>query len=116
MKVKIFYHHIYEFKKGLRNLILHTTEAKNRKYIEKRLNDENIPYIIYNVNQDKINVFFGNEGCINVIKQIDKNDLRDYTDEEDFMLGIMLGYDRVQQCQRYLKRQSEKEKVDELVG
>jgi len=26
------------------------------------------------------------------------------TDEEDFILGTMLGYDRVKQCERYLKR------------
>ena len=114
--MKVFCHHLYEFEKGLRNLILHTTEAENRKFIEKRLTDHNIPYIIYQVSSDKINVFFGNESCINVIKEIGKSDLRDYTDEEDFMLGIMLGYDRVQQCERYLKRQSTKEQVDELVG
>jgi len=30
--------------------------------------------------------------------------LSDLTDEEDFILGTMLGYDRVKQCERYLKR------------
>ncbi|MGM0370118.1 MAG: DUF2023 family protein, partial [Bacillota bacterium] len=107
--MNVFRHHLYEFEKGLRNLILHTTEAKKKKFIEKRLKDNNIPYIIYNVTSEKINVFFGNESCINVVKQIGKSDLKDYTDEEDFMLGIMLGYDRVKQCQRYMKRQSARE-------
>ena len=114
--MKVFCHHLYEYEKGLRNLILHTTEAENRKFIEKRLQDNNIPYVIYNVTPEKINVFFGNEKCINVIKEIAKSDLRDYTDEEDFMLGIMLGYDRVQQCERYIKRKFAKREVDELVG
>jgi hypothetical protein len=30
--------------------------------------------------------------------------LSNLTDEEDFILGTMLGYDRVKQCERYLKR------------
>ncbi|MEW6094981.1 MAG: DUF2023 family protein, partial [bacterium] len=25
---------------------------------------------------------------------------------EDFILGILLGYDQIQQCQRYLKRKN----------
>ena len=30
--------------------------------------------------------------------------LSNLTDEEDFILGTMLGYDRVKQCERYLRR------------
>ena len=29
--MNVFRHHIYEYKKGLRNLILHTTKAENRQ-------------------------------------------------------------------------------------
>ena len=30
--------------------------------------------------------------------------LSSLTDDEDFILGTMLGYDRVKQCERYLKK------------
>ncbi|AZO95986.1 DUF2023 family protein [Halocella sp. SP3-1] len=114
--MRVFYHHLYEFKKGLRNLILHTTKSSNQELIERNLKKKNIPYIIYNVSRDKINVFFGNKHCIEVIKQIGKSNLKNYTDEEDFILGIMLGYDRVEQCKRYMKRKIDTGAVDELVG
>lgn len=101
----VFRHHIYEFKKGLRSLILTTEKNSNREYIEARLNKEKISYIIEPVNEKSpnINVFFGNEDCINVIKTF-KKPLNKLSDEQDFMLGIMLGYDKILQCQRYLKR------------
>ena len=35
---------------------------------------------------------------------IGKASLSDYTPEEDFILGTMLGYSRLQQCSRYLTR------------
>ena len=39
-----------------------------------------------------------------------------YTDEEDYILGIMLGYDRVKQCQRFLNRKFKKVLESQLIG
>lgn len=36
----VFIHHIYEYKKGLRSLILTTEKQSNKEYIEYRLNKE----------------------------------------------------------------------------
>ena len=102
--MKVFAHHLQEYKKGLRTLVLHTTKASNRDAIERRLNREMMDYYIQEVNGTKINVFFGNSVCIEVIKQMNIRSLSNLTDEEDFILGTMLGYDRVKQCERYLKR------------
>ena len=113
--MEVFHHHLYEYKKGLRNLILHTAKINQKELIEKRLHDKNIPYVIYKVNKDKINVFFGNKYCINIIEQIGKSSLTDYTDEEDFILGIMLGYNRLEQCKRYMKRKLSTDEVESLV-
>ena len=101
----VFLHHIYEYKKGLRNLILTTERIHNQEFIECKLINENIPYVIQPVGSQKntINVYFGNEDCINVVKTF-KKPLNQLSNEQDFMLGIMLGYDRILQCQRYLKR------------
>ena len=114
--MNVFTHHIQEYKKGLRTLVLYTTKASNRDAIEKRLQREMIDYYIREVNETKINVFFGNSICIDVIKQMNFESLSNLTDEEDFILGTMLGYDRVKQCERYLKRKragaNNMEKVD----
>ncbi len=99
----VFCHHIYEYKKGLRNLVLTTERAQNRKIIEKRLKKENIPYVIHDITNDKINIYFGKQHCIDVVSTFDSR-LNKLTPEQDFILGIMLGYDRLGQCERYLKR------------
>ena len=102
-ELKVFCHHIYEYKKGLRNLILTTEKISNKDYITARLEKEKIPYIIHPAGERTINVFFGNEDCIIVVATFDKH-LNKLSNEQDFMLGIMLGYDKILQCQRYIKR------------
>ncbi len=99
-ELRVFTHHIYEYKKGIRNLILTTEKSKYKNIIEDRLKKENIPYKIDEIGNNKINVYFGAEECINVVKTFNSK-LYDLTAEQDFMLGIMLGYDRVKQCTRY---------------
>lgn len=106
--MKVFTHYLYEYKKGLRNLALHTGNVEERDAIEKKLKRENISYYIQNLNNTKMNVFFGDKVCVDVIKQMNFKSLSDLTDEEDFILGIMLGYDRLKQCERYLKRKQHK--------
>lgn len=103
----VFMHHIYEYKKGLRSLILTTEKPANQEYIEYRLNKEKIPYVVQPVGGKVINVYFGDENCINVVKTF-KKPLNKLSDEQDFMLGIMLGYDKILQCKRYMKRLGEK--------
>jgi len=100
----VFTHHLLEYKKGLRTLVLHTTKVSNRDAIKKKLERAMIAHYIQTVNGTKINVFFGNSICIDVIKQMNFTSLSNLTDEEDFILGTMLGYDRLKQCERYLKR------------
>ncbi len=101
--MKVFYHHIYEYRKGLRNLILHTTSLRYEGRVREKLDKMNIDYEIYHLKNGNINVFFGAEACVEVIRTIGKPCLNDYTPEEDFILGTMLGYDRLIQCSRYLE-------------
>ncbi|HTP28724.1 MAG TPA: DUF2023 family protein [Anaeromyxobacteraceae bacterium] len=114
--MKVFCHHIYELKKGLRNLVLCPEKRENREEIERRLLQEGIPYVIHELGTDRINVYFGKEHCIRVIETFATAKLSEISDEQDFMLGVMLGYDRLQQCERYLSRRSRREGVDELIG
>lgn len=100
--LKVFHHHIYEYQKGIRNLILTTEKSAHQDYIEYKLQKENIDYAIQKVTSDKINVFFGAKECVDVIKNFIHKRLNEFTPEQDFILGILLGYDRRQQCKRYL--------------
>lgn len=103
-KQMIFAHHLYEYEKGLRNLVLYTTCAKDKLFIAATLKRRNVAYYITEVNHKKINVFFGKPQCVEVVRPIGCQPLTELTDEEDFILGIMLGYDRLKQCERYLQR------------
>ena len=99
--LRVFHHHIYEFKKGIRNLILTTEKAVYKKPIEERLNNEKIDYVIHDIGNNKINVYFGAPQCVDVVRTFNPK-LNQLTAEQDFILGIMLGYDRVKQCERYM--------------
>ena len=99
----IFCHHLYEYQKGLRNLILHTFDPANQHWMERKLNKNGVDFLIYRISENKSNIFFGSSVCVKVIKQFGKSRLSDYTPEEDFILGTMLGYCRELQCKRYLE-------------
>jgi len=114
--MEVLIHHIYEYEKGLRNLILHTSPANLKERIEYKLKTKEIPYVIHEIPGDKINIYFGDNYCIDIIKTINKVDLSAYTDEEDYILGIMLGYDRLKQCQRFLNRKFKREVENNLIG
>ncbi|WP_020611228.1 DUF2023 family protein [Sediminispirochaeta bajacaliforniensis] len=102
--MKVLAHHIYEYKKGLRSLVLHTLDASSEAEAVRRLERNNISYLIRRVNKRKINIFFGNKACVHVVTSFGDKPLNAFTPEEDFILGIMLGYNRTEQCKRYLAR------------
>jgi len=104
--MKVFNHHVYEYRKGLRNLILYTTNIEELPIIENRFEHIKITYQTYKISNTKINVFFGDPDCVKIIQEINKPKLNEFTPEEDFILGSMLGYCRKQQCTRYLKLRS----------
>lgn len=102
--MEILTHHIYEYNKGLRSLVLYTMNITEQAKVAEMLDTRGISYCFATINSERINVFFGNEVCVKIIESFGGKSLSDYTDEEDFMLGTMLGYDRVLQCERYVKR------------
>ena len=108
----VFCHHVYEYEKGVRSLVLHTGSRKELPLIRSKLQKREIPHVLYPVGEEKINVFFGDSSSVEVIRHIGKANLRDYSHEEDFILGILLGYDRIQQCERYLRK---RQKMGELL-
>lgn len=102
--LQILIHHIYEYKKGVRSMVLHTMNRAERCKAEQLLNEKGICFYTQIVNERKVNVFFGRPVCVEVVKSFGEKPLSDYSPEEDFMLGIMLGYDSGLQCERYIKQ------------
>ena len=109
--MRVFYHLIYEYKKGVRDLMLCTLTADTEEKVIWKLEKNGISYKIQRLKNGNINVFFGKDECLNVTNRIcgDKP-LNLLTPEEDFILGILLGYSISEQCNRYCKKQKEKEK------
>lgn len=102
----VFRHHLYEYWKGLRNLILHTAPKELVPDMVALLERHKVPYLVCPLSKGHSNLFFGDQECLDVICTFGVKRLCDYTEEQDFILGIMLGYDRRVQCKRYLERKS----------
>ena len=86
--------------------MLCTLPLSAKKDVKERLDRNNISYMIQNIGNDKINVFFGKQECLTVANKICKNrSLNLLNPEEDFILGILLGYSIHEQCCRYCKKQ-----------
>jgi hypothetical protein len=102
--MQVLKHHVYEYKKGIRNMVLHTMKKTEKEKAIYYLNMKAVHFWISEVNETKINVFFGNQECVEIIKSFQAESLNKLLPEQDFMLGIMLGYSREQQYARYLKQ------------
>lgn len=102
--ISYFSQYLYEYHKGVRLLFLLTMTPHEAMAVQKRLEKESVDYFIQKVSLTKVNVFFGRSACIETIRHIVTRPLVDLTPEQDFILGSLLGYDRIQQCERYLKQ------------
>ena len=102
--MKVLMNHIYEFKKGVRQMILFTFNKKYETFALERLKRQNIDYIIQPVGNDRLNLFFGKKECMDAVRVMVTRPLNQLTPEEDFMLGALLGYDICAQCERYCER------------
>lgn len=100
----VFYHLIYEHSRGLRDLALYTVSPAQVELVEAELKHEGVAYWFRPLDDGRINVYFGHRACVDVVRSFGGCPHCRLTPEQDFMLGIMLGYDRTRQCERYLGR------------
>ena len=103
-EIRIFLNHIYEYKKGVRQLVLYTMNREHEAFAVVRLEKNRIPFLIQKVGDNKINLFFGRRECLDAVRTFVDRPLNRLTPEEDFMLGAMLGYDICRQCMRFCDR------------
>ena len=102
--LKLFMHQIYEFRKGVRQLVLCTMCYDCAEIMRARLDEQQIAYLEQPVSANKVNLYFGNKMCLDVVRTFIHKPMNALTPAEDFMLGTMLGYDLVAQCDRFCKR------------
>ena len=107
--LKVFMNHVYEFNKGVRQMVLYTTNSKYEEFITHHLDKQHICYYIQVVDHRRINVFFGKKECIDTVRMMITRPLYKLTPEEDFILGALLGYDICGQCTRYCQRRSQQD-------
>jgi len=69
-----------------------------------RLVREGVAHYVHEACPTKLNVVFGRPAAVAAAQRFLTGPLCDLSPEHDFMLGILLGYDREQQCVRYLER------------
>ena len=105
-RMKVFSHLIYECKKGVRNAALCTLQNAFKELAVSKLEANRMSYFICPISSCKINIFFGEKVCIDVISSFCHKPLNKLSPEEDFMLGAILGYSICEQCNRYSKYQN----------
>lgn len=108
-EMRILLNHIYEYKKGIRKMVLYTFNRKYEKFAVDRLSHQNINYYIQPVGNDCINLYFGRKECLEAVKMMIDRPLNKLSPEEDFILGAILGYDICAECERYCENKKRKE-------
>jgi hypothetical protein len=97
-------HCLYELRKGVRQLFLLTMTQNEAREVQRRLSRERVSVHVQDVSATKTNLYFGQASHVEIARRIAVRPLNQLSPEEDFMLGILLGYERGQQCSRYLDR------------
>ena len=103
-EIKVLMNHIYEYKKGVRRMILFTCNRRFEQQACHRLCRQSIDYVVQPAGKENVNVYFGRKECLDAIRLFVTRPLNELTPEEDFILGAMLGYDICAQCERYCER------------
>ncbi len=119
VELKVFLNHVYEFKKGVRQMVLYTMNKKYEDFAIRRLNSQGIAYLIPPAGRNSVNLFFGKSECIEVIKHLVNCPLYELSPEKDFILGAMLGYNICDQCKRYcnqMEKATVKQKTDNTIA
>jgi hypothetical protein len=105
-ELKVLMNHIYEYKKGVRRMILFTCNRRYEAFATQRLSRQAIDYVVQPAGKENVNVYFGRRECLDAIRLFVTRPLNELSPEEDFILGAMLGYDICAQCERYCERKN----------
>jgi hypothetical protein len=103
--LRLLRHHLYEYGKGVRPMFLATLDGRDLPAARRQIEGAGVAYHLHPASPTRVNVFFGRPVLIETVRaMIADRPLAELSPEEDFILGTLLGYDREQQCRRYLDR------------
>lgn len=105
--LRLFHRHLYEYGRGVRSLFLMTVSSEEAIPVVAKLRGDGISHFVQKVGAVKVNIFFGREAFVEVARSFVTKPLNLLSPEEDFMLGTLLGYDKEQQCRRFLGKIAE---------
>lgn len=100
--LKILAHNLYEYDKGVRQMFMMTLGSHDADVVIRRLRGRGIDYYVHPVSTAKTNLFFGRAVWIDTVREVVRKPLNQLSPQEDFILGILLGYDKELQCRRFL--------------
>ena len=68
--MKVLMNHIYEYKKGVRQMVLFTMNKRYETFALQRLDHQNIPYVLQPAGKNTVNLYFGRRECLEAIRLI----------------------------------------------
>ena len=66
--MKVLMNHIYEYQKGVRQMVLFTFNRRFEEWALRRLDRQGIDYLVQPVGNDRLNLFFGRRECLEAIR------------------------------------------------
>lgn len=70
--LKVFLNHVYEYKKGVRRMVLYTVNRKYESFAVARLQSQSIDFLIQPASETCINLFFRSPGMHTGYKTLDE--------------------------------------------
>ncbi len=110
-ELQVFLNYVYEYKKGVRNMVLCTLSRQYLAAAVARLDSQGICHFEQSAGERNVNLYFGKPECIAAVRQFIVRPLNQLSPEEDFILGALLGYDICLQCERFCTRKKRVERA-----
>ena len=66
--LKVFLNHVYEYKKGVRRMVLYTVNRKYEAFATSRPRSQHIDFLIQPASDTSVNLYFGRPECIRAIR------------------------------------------------
>lgn len=70
LEMKVLMNHIYEYQKGVRQMVLFTCPKRYEEVATQRLQSQHIEYVLQPAGKNNLNLYFGRKECLDAIRLI----------------------------------------------
>ena len=81
-EMRVLMNHIYEYKKGVRRMILFTCNRRFEQQVCHRLCRQSIDYVVQPAGKENVNVYFGRRECLDAIRLFVTRPLNELSPEQ----------------------------------